>query len=176
VPTYVLEVAPGPAYPGLFIALEGGEGAGKSTQAELLVRHLEVQGYAALRTREPGGTPVAEAVRAILLDIAHEGMSDRAEALLFAAARADHAERVIRPALMRGAKRAGSLVFFAPEQFTSSYGLVVDEWAAGGRPGASEVFRWLGWSRGVQGGSTGQVVVVVVWWCRFPALSCQRGE
>ena len=102
-PTHALEVAPGPAYPGFFIAFEGGEGAGKSTQSELLVRHLQDRGYVALRTREPGGTPVAEAVRTILLDVAHVGMSERAEALLFAAARADHADRVIRPALMGGA-------------------------------------------------------------------------
>ena len=88
---------------GLFIALEGGEGAGKSTQADRLAAHLRDRGRDVVRTREPGGTPAAEAIRAILLDRSHEGLDDRAEALLFAAARGDHAARVISPALDRGA-------------------------------------------------------------------------
>lgn len=87
---------------GVFIVLEGGEGAGKSTQAELLTEWVRDQGRAVTRTREPGGTAAAEAIREVLLDVAHTGLDDRAEALLFAAARGDHAMRVIRPALERG--------------------------------------------------------------------------
>lgn len=87
---------------GVFIVLEGGEGAGKSTQAGLLCDWLAAQGRTVTRTREPGGTPAAEAIREVLLDVANTGLDDRAEALLFAAARGDHAQRVIRPALQRG--------------------------------------------------------------------------
>ena len=88
--------------PGLFVVFEGGEGAGKSTQSRLLADRLRAHGDV-VHTREPGGTPVGEAVRAVVLDPAHEGMSDRAEALLFAAARGEHVHRVVRPALDRGA-------------------------------------------------------------------------
>lgn len=87
---------------GKFIALEGGEGAGKSTQGRLLAEALEARGITAIVTREPGGTPGAEAIRALLLDSAGEGWNPRAEALLFAAARSDHVERLIRPALDAG--------------------------------------------------------------------------
>jgi dTMP kinase len=87
---------------GKFIALEGGEGAGKSTQARLLAEALAQRGIAALVTREPGGTPGAEAIRSLLLDPAGTGWNPRAEALLFAAARSDHVERLIRPALDSG--------------------------------------------------------------------------
>lgn len=87
---------------GRFIALEGGEGAGKSTQAGLLAQALRARGIDCLTTREPGGTPGAEAIRALLLDTAGDGWGPRAEALLFAAARADHVERLIRPALSEG--------------------------------------------------------------------------
>lgn len=87
---------------GKFIALEGGEGAGKSTQARLLAEALERRAIEAVVTREPGGTPGAEAIRALLLDPAGEGWNPRAEALLFAAARSDHVERLIRPALEAG--------------------------------------------------------------------------
>ena len=87
---------------GLFVVFEGGEGAGKSTQSQLLAEWLRSHGHAVTRTREPGGTPAAEAIRAVLLDVANTGLDDRAEALLFAAARGDHAARVIRPALQRG--------------------------------------------------------------------------
>ena len=82
---------------GRLIAFEGGEGIGKSTQAERLARHLD-----ALLTREPGGTEVGERVRAVLLDRAVEGLDARAEALLMAAARAHHVATVIRPALDAG--------------------------------------------------------------------------
>lgn len=88
--------------PGYFIAFEGGEGAGKSTQEALLAQRLEARGLSVTRTREPGGTPAAELMRTIVLDPKNVGLDDRAEALLFAASRADHAARVIRPALERG--------------------------------------------------------------------------
>lgn len=87
---------------GRFIALEGGEGAGKSTQAKLLADALRARGIDVLLTREPGGTPGAEAIRRLLLDPPGEGWGMRAEALLFAAARADHVERAIVPALEAG--------------------------------------------------------------------------
>ena len=87
---------------GCFVAFEGGEGAGKSTQSRALADYLEARGHSVRRTREPGGTPAAEAIRAVLLDPANTGLDDRAEALLFAAARGDHAARVIRPALAAG--------------------------------------------------------------------------
>ncbi len=92
----------GPNAPGLFLVFEGGEGAGKSTQSTALADYLVARGHVVLRTREPGGTPAAEAIRSVLLDPANTGLDDRAEALLFAASRGDHAARVIRPALERG--------------------------------------------------------------------------
>jgi dTMP kinase len=88
--------------PGRLIAFEGVEGAGKSTQLDLLRRELEGRGREVVVTREPGGTPAGERIRALLLDPAVE-LHPRAEALLFAAARAELVERVIRPALERGA-------------------------------------------------------------------------
>ena len=88
---------------GLFIAIEGGEGAGKSTQSKRISQHLEALGYEVVVTREPGGTPTAEKIRNILLDPEIGDMPDQTEALLFAAARADHAHNKIRPALERGA-------------------------------------------------------------------------
>ncbi len=87
---------------GKFIAFEGGEGAGKSTQARLLADALGAWGITCTVTREPGGTPGAEAIRGLLLDAGGEGWGARAEALLFAAARSDHVERLIRPALAEG--------------------------------------------------------------------------
>ncbi|MDF2640016.1 MAG: thymidylate kinase [Novosphingobium lindaniclasticum] len=91
---------------GKFIALEGGEGAGKSTQSRLLAAALRDRGLEVVTTREPGGTAGAEAIRALVLHGVGEdaaGWSPRAEALLFAAARSDHVEKLIRPALERGA-------------------------------------------------------------------------
>lgn len=82
---------------GSFIAFEGGEATGKSTQAKLLAERL-----GAVLTREPGGTPLGEAIRGFVLDPAQTSMGDRAEALLFAAARAQHIDEVIRPALASG--------------------------------------------------------------------------
>ena len=88
--------------PGKFITLEGGEGAGKSTQARLLADALQNRGIRVVSTREPGGTPGAEAIRGLLLDTAGEGWNLRAESLLFAAARSDHLEKLIGPALDAG--------------------------------------------------------------------------
>lgn len=88
---------------GLFIAIEGGEGAGKSTHSKRLAQYLESIGHEVVLTREPGGTPTAEKIRKILLDPEITDMPDHTEALLFAASRADHTANLIRPALARGA-------------------------------------------------------------------------
>jgi dTMP kinase len=87
---------------GRFITLEGGEGVGKSTQVQRLAEALRAHGKTVVVTREPGGTPGAEAIRDLLMTGSTDRWSARVEALLFAAARADHVERVIRPALERG--------------------------------------------------------------------------
>ena len=87
---------------GLLIAVEGGDGAGKSTQARLLGEWLEQQGYAVRHTREPGGTTLGQAIRELLLHGADGSVSPRAEALLFAADRAHHVSTLVRPALERG--------------------------------------------------------------------------
>lgn len=87
---------------GFFITFEGGEGAGKSTQIERLANKLRAKRYDLLVTREPGGSAGAEAVRHVLLSGAAEPFGPQMEALLFAAARADHVEQVIRPALEQG--------------------------------------------------------------------------
>ena len=87
---------------GRFISFEGGEGMGKSTQARLLADFLEGLGLKAVLTREPGGTPGAEAIRQLLLHPPGEGWEAEAEALLFAAARSDHVARLIRPAIQEG--------------------------------------------------------------------------
>lgn len=87
---------------GRFIALEGGEGAGKSTQARMLADAVRACGVEVVLTREPGGTAGAEAIRSLLLGLDGDGWPMRAEALLFAAARADHVARLIRPALTTG--------------------------------------------------------------------------
>ena len=88
---------------GRFITFEGGEGAGKSTQAGLLADTLRTAGCDVVVTREPGGSPIAEAIRGLLLDNEAGPRGALTEALLFAAARADHLEALIRPALARGA-------------------------------------------------------------------------
>ncbi|GGW40594.1 dTMP kinase [Streptomyces caelestis] len=92
-----------PAASGFFIALEGGDGAGKSTQAEALAEWIRGKGHEVVLTREPGATPVGKRLRSILLDVSSEGLSHRAEALLYAADRAEHIDTVVRPALERGA-------------------------------------------------------------------------
>ena len=88
---------------GRFITLEGGEGAGKSTQAALIADALRARGTDVVVTREPGGTPGAEAIRHLLMTGDEDRWTSPAEVLLFAAARADHVEKIIRPALDRGA-------------------------------------------------------------------------
>jgi dTMP kinase len=88
---------------GLFITFEGGDGAGKSTQIRRLAGALRRQGFAVTVSREPGGTPGAEAVRHVVLDTsAAEPFGPYLEAMLFASARNDHVEQTIRPALQRG--------------------------------------------------------------------------
>ncbi|MEU7213618.1 dTMP kinase [Streptomyces sp. NPDC044989] len=94
---------PTPATNGFFIALEGGDGAGKSTQAEALAEWIRGKGHEVVLTREPGATPVGKRLRSILLDVSSAGLSHRAEALLYAADRAEHVDTVVRPALERGA-------------------------------------------------------------------------
>lgn len=88
---------------GRFITLEGGEGAGKSTQLKTLAAAMRERALEVVETREPGGSDGAEAIRTLLLTGSADRWSPRAEALLFAAARADHVERTIKPALARGA-------------------------------------------------------------------------
>ncbi|HZR54209.1 MAG TPA: dTMP kinase [Streptosporangiaceae bacterium] len=92
-----------PAPAGLFIAFEGGEGSGKTTQARLVAIWLRGLGYDVVTTHEPGATKVGMRLRALLLDTAHTGMSPHAEALMYAADRAEHVSSVIKPALARGA-------------------------------------------------------------------------
>ena len=88
---------------GVFITFEGGEGAGKSTQIARLASYLREQQREVVLTREPGGSPGAEAVRHVILSGAAEPFGASMEAILFAAARADHVDQVIRPAIERGA-------------------------------------------------------------------------
>ena len=95
-------VAPRGVGRGLFVAFEGGDGAGKSTQARLLGEWLEQQGYAVRHTREPGGTTLGREIRELLLHGEDGSVSPRAEALLFAADRAHHVATLVRPALERG--------------------------------------------------------------------------
>ncbi|MFD8823985.1 dTMP kinase [Streptomyces sp. NPDC059605] len=92
-----------PAANGFFIALEGGDGAGKSTQVEALAEWIRAKGHEVVVTREPGATPVGKRLRSILLDVSSAGLSNRAEALLYAADRAEHIDSLVRPALERGA-------------------------------------------------------------------------
>lgn len=87
---------------GRFIALEGGEGVGKSTQVRALAAALRARGHDVAETREPGGSEGAEAIRRLLLEGAADRWTPGAEALLFAAARADHVAKTIRPALEAG--------------------------------------------------------------------------
>lgn len=103
----------GPHAPGRLITFEGGEGAGKSTQIRLLADALERAGLRVAVTREPGGTPFAERLRQLLLDRNTQGLSPLSEALLFAAARIDHVDKVILPALREGA-------FVLCDRFTDS--------------------------------------------------------
>ncbi|MBN8631457.1 MAG: dTMP kinase [Rhodobacterales bacterium] len=88
--------------PGLFISLEGIDGSGKSTQGKRLAETLRAQGRAVTLTREPGGSPGAEEIRRLVLEGATDRWSAETEILLFTAARRDHLEKTIRPALARG--------------------------------------------------------------------------
>jgi len=94
--------APGLHAPGRLITFEGGEGAGKSTQIELLAETLERAGLRVVVTREPGGTPFAEGLRKLLLDRGARDFDPLGDALLFSAARIDHVDKVIAPALREG--------------------------------------------------------------------------
>jgi dTMP kinase len=87
---------------GRFITLEGGEGVGKSTNVAFIAAHLRSAGVELVTTREPGGTPLAEAIRGLLLGVAQEPMAPLTELLLVFAARAQHIAQVIEPALARG--------------------------------------------------------------------------
>jgi dTMP kinase len=102
-PSQVAEPEPVRRERGVFIAFEGGEGAGKTTQARLAAIWLRDHGYDVITTHEPGATKIGMRLRAMLLDRDTTGLSDRAESLLYAADRADHVANVIRPALERGA-------------------------------------------------------------------------
>ncbi|MBE5924537.1 MAG: dTMP kinase [Lachnospiraceae bacterium] len=87
---------------GIFITIEGPDGSGKSTQIELLKTYLEDKGYDSVVTREPGGTAISEAIRKIILDPEYKEMSHMTELLLYAAARAQLVNQIIRPALDEG--------------------------------------------------------------------------
>ncbi|ADL11594.1 dTMP kinase [Acetohalobium arabaticum] len=87
---------------GLFITLEGPEGAGKSTQIELLNKYFSEQGYEVVQTREPGGTEIGSRIRNILLDSNLDNLEPKTELLLYAASRAQHVNEVIKPALKEG--------------------------------------------------------------------------
>ena len=87
---------------GIFITFEGGDGSGKSTQIKKLMKYLEGKGYSVVLTREPGGTPIGEKIRDIILDKKHAEMAPMTEAMLYAASRAQHVEEVIKPALNAG--------------------------------------------------------------------------
>lgn len=87
---------------GRFLTLEGGEGVGKSTNLELVVARIEAAGHRVVTTREPGGTPLAEEIRKLILAVREERVAGLTELLLIFAARAQHLDRVIRPALAAG--------------------------------------------------------------------------
>jgi len=87
---------------GMFITFEGPEGSGKTTQIKLLTTYLQAVGHDVVDTREPGGTPIGDQIRAVLHDMRNTAMIDEAEVLLYAASRAQHVGQLIRPALAQG--------------------------------------------------------------------------
>ena len=93
----------GDALPGLFVSFEGTDGCGKTTQMKRAADWLRTRGYEVVSTREPGGCPISERIREIILDVGSAGMTAECEALLYAAARAQHVSEVIKPAVKRGA-------------------------------------------------------------------------
>ena len=124
---------------GVLLALEGGEGAGKSTQARLLAIWLRDQGYDVVTTHEPGATKIGMRLRALLLDTAHTGLAPAAEALMYAADRAEHVQSVILPALGRGAivvtdRYADSSLAYqgAGRQLPMTEIAALNKWAMGG--------------------------------------------
>jgi dTMP kinase len=138
-PAHVNGDRPGRATRGLLLALEGGEGAGKSTQARLLAIWLRDMGYDVVTTQEPGSTKVGMRLRALLLDTAHAGLSAKSEALMYAADRAEHVASVITPALQRGAvvitdRYADSSLAYqgAGRQLPVSEISTLNKWATGG--------------------------------------------
>lgn len=113
--------------PGRFITLEGGEGVGKSTQALLLQEALKIRGVNAVLTREPGGSGGAEAIRELLLGGDDERWNIRTEALLFAAARADHVRRTIKPALAVGRWVICDRFIDSSRAYQGGAGLIADD-------------------------------------------------
>lgn len=112
---------------GRFISLEGGEGVGKSTQARALAETLRARGLDVLLTREPGGSPGAEAIRGLLLDGDLERWDVRTETLLFAAARSDHVRRTILPALEAGQWVICDRYIDSSRAYQGGAGLIADE-------------------------------------------------
>jgi len=99
---FIPDSTPSSTQPGLFIAFEGGDGAGKSTQVALLAEALREAGHDVVTTREPGGTDIGEKLRELVLNHGNGVVDARTEALIFAASRAAHAEQLIRPARVAG--------------------------------------------------------------------------
>jgi len=87
---------------GIFITIEGGDGSGKSTQIDLLMSYFSEHGFNVLLTREPGGTPISEKIREVILDSSHMEMANMTEVLLYAAARAQHVAEFIKPNIEQG--------------------------------------------------------------------------
>ncbi len=115
---------------GRLITFEGGEGVGKSTQIKHLAKRLEALGHQVLVTREPGGSPGAEAVRHVLLSGAAEPLGADMEAILFAAARSDHVEQVIKPALESGVTVLSDRYFDSSRVYQGITGNVSEEMMA----------------------------------------------
>jgi dTMP kinase len=124
---------------GVFVVFEGGEGSGKSTQVALLEQRLSASGREVVATREPGGSPLSEQIRELVLQDQSVDMSARCESLLFAAARAEHVASLIRPALARGAvvvcdRFAGSSIAYqgAGRGLGAQRVALISDWAADG--------------------------------------------